>query len=353
MKIPRIISVLLTFSLLPLCALASNQTDGVKDEIPYTPHDAKYAAYSHSKMDVYTEGDAPEDVPRGFSGYVMRLEGENSASGITVDFSDREIPASIIKSLRMRVYYPSVTKEVRITIDAGLSWVMRYEAKKPDEWNDITLEGAELSKLMNGNGNLGKFGFGFRYYSGNFNTVSYIDFVSVEFTETDTNPPVITYDGKTDVTMTAGKPLLLNATAYDEDEKREVNVKTVWEDGALDGDGLPVKGVHVCYLTAKDSFGNKSEIKLNVTVTDKDTEAPVINFGCTEINTVTGCIPALKFTASDNEDDAAVIQRWSDGALDRSGRLTQGEHELTLSSTDLTGNKTEMIIKVNVKEKPE
>ena len=227
---------------------------------------------------------------------------------------------------------------------------MRYNATKPDEWNDIKLSGADLSKLANEDGNLGKFGFGFRYYDGNFNTISYIDYVEVEFENADENPPVITYDGKTEITMTEGKPLVLNASAYDNEEKRDIKVWLVWEDGALDENGLVVKGKHVCYLTAKDGFGNKAEIKLDVTVTDKDTEAPVINFSCTEINTVKGCIPALKITATDNEDEVKVIQTWSDGALDKAGRLTEGSHELTLTATDLTGNKTETVIKINVKE---
>lgn len=350
MKIRRIIAFILVLSVLPLSVAASPENGGVKDEIPYTAHDAKISPYTCNKMEIFTESDAKNNVPEGFTGYVMKLTGVNSASGITVDFSDMEIPASVIKALKMRVYYPSVTKEVRITIDAGLSWVLRCEAKKPGEWNDITLDGSELSKLMNEDGNLGKFCFGFRYYDGNFNTLSYIDCVSVEYKNKDENPPVITYDGKTDITMTEGKPLVLNATAYDNDEQRDIRVNQVWSDGALDENGLPVKGSHVCYLTAKDGFGNRAEIKLNVTVTDKDTEAPVIKFNCTEINTVAGCIPALKITATDNEDDVTVKQIWSSGAFDKSGKLTEGTHKLKLTSEDLTKNKTEMIITVNVKK---
>ena len=353
MKIRKIIACILVLSTLPLSVLASPASNGVTDEIPYVERDTNIAPYSYRKMEIFTESDAKGNVPEGFTGYVMKLTGDNSSSGITVDFSDREIPLSVIKALKMRVYYPSVTKEVRITIDKGVSWVMRYVASKPDEWNDITLEGAELSKLANTDGNLGKFCFGFRYYDGNFNTLSYIDYISVEYVNADTEPPVIKYDGKTDITMTEGKPLVLNASAYDNEEKRDIKIKQVWSDGALDGNGYPVKGNHVCYLTAKDGFGNVSEIKLNVKVTDKDTEAPVINFRCTEINTVAGCIPSLYITATDNEDNVTVVQTWSEGALDKAGRLTEGAHELKLTSEDLTGNKAEMIITVNVKNRLE
>ena len=117
MKIKRIIAFIITLSVMPLYALASPSSSDVRDEIPYVKHDSQISAYTFNKMEVYTESDAPDSVPSGFTGYVMKLTGTNSSSGITVDFSDREIPMSIIKSLRMRVYYPSVTKEVRITTE--------------------------------------------------------------------------------------------------------------------------------------------------------------------------------------------------------------------------------------------
>ena len=147
------------------------------------------------------------------------------------------------------------------------------------------------------------------------------------------------------MTTTEGRPLVIDATAYDAEEERSVPVRLRWQDGALDEDGLPVKGDHTCYITATDGFGNRAEIQLNVTVKDRDTEPPVINFACGEINTVAGCIPVLGVTASDNEDEVTVRQIWSDGALDGSGRLTEGVHELKLAASDLTGNTTEKTVK--------
>ena len=348
MKLLKFISFVLIFAMLPLYVFAAPSGSGITDEIPYTAFDPSVDPYSYSKMECFEEDGASAGVPEGYTGRVMKLTGGNSSVGLTMDFSDRQIPLSIVKALHMRVYYPKVTKEVRITIDAGHSWEMRYVAAKPGEWDEIVLDASQMSKLCNSDGTLGKFGFGFRFYDGNFNTVVYVDCVYAELVDSDGVPPVITYDGETEITMTAGKPLVTGATAYDEEEKREFPVVAEWEEGALDENGLPKKGVYTCYLTAKDSFGSRSQIKLTVTVTDKDVEAPVINFKSGVINTVKGCIPALDITASDNEDDVKVEQSWSDGAIDENGRLTEGVHELKLKTADLTGNATEKTVTVNV-----
>jgi len=39
---------------------------------------------------------------------------------------------------------------------------------------------------------------------------------------------------------------------------------------------------------------------------------------------------------------------WSEGALDNRGRLTEGEHILTITATDTTGNTTQKTVKVVV-----
>lgn len=344
-RMKKILSLLTALSLFPSGVIAASD-GGVKAEIPYTDRDPKISAYSYDKMDVYTKDNAPNDVPEGYEGYVMKLTA-SSSSGITVDFSDRHINPSVVKALHMRVYYPDTTKEVRITIDAGYSWVLRHQANSPGRWEDVTLSSqSEIKKLCNASGELGKFGFGFRFYDGKGTSVAYIDTVRVELVESDGVPPVITYDGPHDISMTAGKPLVTGATAFDEYEGRAFPVVAEWSDGSLDGNGLPVEGEHVCTLSATDSFGNRSEIKLNVKVGARDTEPPVINARFDRITTAAGCIPALGLTATDNEDDVSVTETWSDGALDAAGRLTAGEHTLTLTSADLTGNKTEKTVSV-------
>ena len=57
----------------------------------------------------------------------------------------------------------------------------------------------------------------------------------------------------------------------------------------------------------------------------------------------------LDLTAIDDHDgDVEVVMTWSEGALDSRGRLTEGEHTLTITAVDETGNKTEKVIPVIV-----
>ena len=183
MRIRRFLCTLMcmTLAMTSLFPATAAGQEEIKGEIPIAAHDPKTSAYRYSKMDIYSQEEAVEaGVPFGYSGYVMGLTGD-SAVGITVDFSDRNIPLSVVKALHMRVYYTDKQREVRITIDAGVSWVMRYEAKKPGEWEDVVLSNpSELKKLANDDGMLGVFGFGFRNHDGTRGSTAYIDEISAE-----------------------------------------------------------------------------------------------------------------------------------------------------------------------------
>ena len=310
--------------------------------------DTKTSAYWFSSRVIYDgEKAASEGVPEGYEGLVMKLVGD-SAAGFTVDFSDLCIPVSSVKALHMRVYYTDKQREVRVTIDAGTSWVLRHEAKKPGVWEDVVIsDAASLKLLANEDGRLGVFGFGFRNYEGTRNSTVYVDEIRAELIAPDSDPPVIRYDGPDHVITTEGKMFTLPVTAYDEYEKVDFPVSCVWDKPATDEDGKLVKGEYTLTLRASDSFGNAEEKVLTVTVGDRDTEAPVIRFTPTVIDTVAGAYNALRFEATDNCDDVTVIQNWSEGALNRQMRLTEGTHTLTLTASDLSGNSTEMTITVN------
>ena len=58
----------------------------------------------------------------------------------------------------------------------------------------------------------------------------------------------------------------------------------------------------------------------------------------------------MVIAAADNEDPVLVDQTWSNGALDGEGCLTAGEHTLTLTSEDFTGNIATRSVKVIVGE---
>ena len=58
----------------------------------------------------------------------------------------------------------------------------------------------------------------------------------------------------------------------------------------------------------------------------------------------------FEITVRDNVDDIDAVLTWSEGAIDASGRLCAGEHTLTVTATDLSGNKTEDVIILHVIE---
>ncbi len=341
MRTVKVLSVIicLTMIMSNMVYSASN----IKDEIPYTDtRDTVTSPYWYKKLDTYSSGEAAAaGVPEGYEGYVMKLVGDSEV-GLTIDFTDRQIPISSVKALHMRVYYnePKI-REVRVTIDAGHSWVLRHEAKKPAEWEDVVITDPNSLKLLaNEEGRLGRFGFGFRFQNGTFNSVVYVDEIRAELIDDDKTPPVIYYDGEDHIVTTEGKPFVLNVRAYDEGEKAEFKTEYVWSENATDDDGKLVKGEHSLTLRARDSFGNTSEKKLTVTVGDRDVTAPLIKFSRDKIDTVAGAYVKLDIKAEDDCDEVTVLQEWSEGAIDNKGRITEGAHTLTLTCSDLTGNTT-------------
>ncbi len=350
MKKIRIISLFLSLFMLTgsVTTLSATELPEYYSELPVAKkRDTTTSPYWYNRMKVYTADQAQEkNIPFGCSGFVMELTGD-SAVGVTVDFTPLEIPVSIVKALHMRVYYGTEQLELRISIDAGYSWVLRHEAKSPGQWEDVVVtEPSALKKLANEDGNLGVFGFGFRNQNDTRNSTVYVDSITAELVESDGEPPVIKYDGPTEITTTAGKKLVLPVTAYDEQEKLEFPLEYVWEPACLDENGLMTEGEYTLTLRATDHYGNSSEIKLHVKVGEKDVTPPVIHYSAEEINTCAGALPVLNFKVEDNCDDTIVTLEWSEDALDKRGTLLPGTHTLTVTAEDLTGNRTVKTIKV-------
>jgi len=318
-----------------------------REEIPYADFDRTIAPYGCRTMKIYTADEtARAGVPAGSSGYVIELTG-SGGTGLMLDFSDRGVNVSAIEGLFMRVWYSEGTKEVRLSNTGGSGWLLRHPAKPEGGWEDILVtDGVTLEKLFGATSRCpARFGLAFRYLD-SIEHAAYIDEVSLRLKASDNLPPVITYTGPAEIRTTEGKPFTVNATAYDEYEKAYFPVLPVWPEGALDENGLMQKGTYSVILRTQDSFGNASELPLRVIVGNKDTEPPVIHFPASEIHTFPGTKPQLEITATDNEDEVTVVQDWSEGAIDASGRLCPGTHTLTLSSQDLTGNKTVKTVRI-------
>ena len=176
-----------------------------------------------------------------------------------------------------------------------------------------------------------------------------LDYASIA----DTVGPTITIpfgDGET-FNTTAGKAINFIAEAYDEyDDVRSIIVGEL-SAGALDENNKLVQGNHTVTFTARDLSNNESTKVLNVVVGEKDTVAPVINCNFDTIYVPTGTYNCLAFTATDEIDGEIKCEyEYSENAVDSKGRFLAGTHTITITATDLTGNKAAKNISIVVSD---
>ncbi len=358
-----IFSLLLVLSLLlgSFAVYAAGPDAGVgKDEIPYGPNNSSIGGYRYSEFNMMTEAEAKASgVPAGSSGYVLALTNSGGNAGFIMDFGDRKVPVSAIESITFRVWCSENTKEVRITDNVGKSWFLRAVPSAKKQWIEITMtrdgknfaDNHVMADFADENGFFKPVNFGFRFTDDNKTTV-YIDSITVNMREPDTEPPVITYEGEKTIKVAQGAAFSPDATAFDKYENRAVEVKQLWSENAFNADGNLQKGSHICTLQATDLSGNTAEIKLSIEVGDQDTEAPVICFTSDTLHVATGSFNFLKVAATDNVDTIETVLTWSDGTFDSRGRFAAGTHTLTVTATDNSGNKTEKQITVTVSDTP-
>ncbi|MBE6684269.1 MAG: hypothetical protein E7592_01290 [Ruminococcaceae bacterium] len=354
-----IVSIIVVFSLLlsSVSIYAASFEDGVgKDEIPYGEDVEGVTGYTYTDFNMMTADEAAAaNIPEGYSGYVLALTNVEG-TGITLDLSEQKVVVNAIESITFRVYCTANVREVRITDDAGASWISRVVPSATEEWIDVTItkDGDNISKsegmacFADENGYFKPVNFGFRFTDSESTTV-YIDSITFNMKEADTVAPVITYNGESAISTTEGKTFELDLTVWDEYEERAITPEYIWSDGALDENGLLTAGEHSCTVRATDTAGNSSEITLTVTVGKKDVTAPEIDWSAESISALVGARCLLNIFATDDTDGEIEAElTWSNGALDNRGRLTEGEHTLTITATDATGNTTQKTVKVVV-----
>lgn len=324
-----------------------------REDIPYVGFDNKYSCYDGT-FEVYNFLEAQQaGIPEGYEDYVMVIRGSDAA-GVTVDFSEYGIPTSIIKSLTIRVLCEEGTKAFRVTHTAGTSWTINSTVTSFGTWETYTVtDQALLAGLADGNGYLGRFNVGFRFTSAG-NHRGYVDCVKVELMTGDSNPPVITYNGETEIYTTCGKPFFADVSAYDADEKRNVPLTPFWSEGAIDADGLLLPGDHTVRLVAVDSFDNQSVLKLTLHVGEKDTEPPVIGYAPdnTHIIGYAGMLLSAVIPIADNSDPLGALDvtcEWDTQPTDGSLRLVEGTYTLTVTAQDLTGNRAVRVYTLTVR----
>ena len=326
--------------------------DGMgKEEIPYGADDNVGTKYGHANFKMMNETQAAAaGVPEGYSGWVLAVD-PKITDGISIGIDLTDIKTSDIIRIRIRVWCPAGTKQdskeggIRFTGNGKTSWNMLASPEELCQWVDVTLEKSSFASFdYDGDGYCDPFNFCLRKATG----TAYIDHIIVDLKEKDVVPPVITYDGETDIITTAGKVFKIDATAFDERDNKSITPEYIFSEGAVDESGLLLEGEHTCTVKYTDAAGNVSEINLTLKVNPKDTSAPVLNWAPDKIYANTGARPLFDITATDDRDgEVEVTAVWSDGAIQR-GKLCTGEHTLTLTAFDGTGNKVEKVIDVIV-----
>lgn len=328
------------------------------EKIPHVPHDTAIAdeVYDGTATELSSTEAEAKGVPAGYVGSVYEISEtpHDSYVGVCLDFSGYEIPINLVESISFNVLVPTSYSELRMRNGNTTDWVMRCSTASTGSWCDVTLTAdglnffgsAKMQTLANADGNLGSLCLIGRV-SGNY-TPYYIDGIVIKLKTDDKVAPVIRYSGKTDILTSSGKVFSPDIIAFDEMEGREIPLAYEWSAGALDTNGNMLEGEHTCRVSATDYFGNTSYLDLNVTVGPPDVEAPTITFLASEIFVSVGTFYRMVLVAEDNYDDVEVVEEWSEGAIDRGGRLSEGVHTLTLTATDLSGNKTVKVVTVHV-----
>lgn len=303
-------------------------------------------------------------VPEGAEGTVLKLSGEQPGVSAVLDYTNCRQSTYSLAEIRVKLYVPKGAREFNITCDGGDSFVARYSLGnyEAERWNDLSfysdginlVPGAKFTDLQNGNGRLGRLCFSVRLDETFEGTAEiYIDAISLKIDPDGTVPPDITYTGSDVLDYTAEKPLVLaDYSAHDAAEDRDVPVELGWDGKAgVDGRGNMIEGgPYTLVLSAENSYGLRSEKRISLTVRPKDTTPPEIIINTDTLYAAAGTKASMVIAAADNEDPVLVDQTWSDGALDGEGCLTAGEHTLTLTSEDFTGNIATRSVKVIVGE---
>ena len=330
-------------------------------EVPYsTERGSGVVAYWYKSINYMTEAEAEAaGVPEGYTGNVLEVVGvETGSIGFLLDVGERDIRVNDIESITFRIWCPEGTKEFRITDNAGTNWIVRVVPEKFADWIEVTVaadgeniySGKSFENFADTNGNFKPVNVGVRFKDGvsAVNQSFYIDSITFNMKELDTVAPVIEYDGESEISLTAGKKFVVDATAYDEYDGKNITPEYIYSEGAVDANGLLLEGQHTCTVRFTDATGNSAELVLTLNVEPRDTTPPALDWAPDKIFAEAGMKPKLTLSATDDRDGAVeVTAKWSEGAVIW-GRLVAGQHTLTVTATDSTGNKTEKTITVVV-----
>ena len=330
------------------------------DTIPHVPGGFKHGdgnTYGGT-LTRYTAENLPTGAPTDFAGGITELRSTSSRFGFYFDPTELCIPVDLIESITVRIYLlESGSNVFRMAFPGATDWLVLHDPGKSG-WCEYTIYSdgrgftngnlPKIAPLANDRGQLGAFGIAVKYPTAATEDVCYIDGITVTLKKDDGIAPEIKYDGEASIRTSMGKPFVLDISAYDVAEEREIPLCYDWSAGAVDADGNLQMGDHTVTISATDYYGNERSITLSVSVGDPDITAPTIEITVSEVYATVGSLYRFNVTAIDDYDRVTVIESWSDGAIDAYGVLSAGEHTLTLTVTDLSGNTAMHIINFHV-----
>lgn len=365
----RIISLLCAVVLLILSFSISCVAEGTDPlyTISANPTTSIYSKYKSTGIKVVTAAELEtKGIPSGYDGDVYSVVGKGSKAPI-IDFSAAKIPTSVIDTMTFKIYVGSGATaggypQIRISkpqSGGNDSWIVKkaVDTTAGKSWASVVLKSdgtgfASTSygfKNLSVDGYLAAFGLTLRHTADSTDIIYYIDDIILTYKTDDGVAPVITYTGEDVIEMPEFSEIPTNATAYDDFEKRNVDIYWEWPEGTkMTEKGTPVVGTYNANLCAKDFYGNTSRRAVKVVILQADFDAPEITLKADKVYAVAGTIPRLSIKATDDVGVKRTNSVWSENALDKRGRLTAGTHTWTVTAEDLSGNKTTKTVTVYV-----
>ena len=325
----------------------------VLDDVPTTGYIEGVSIYDGVTEYLTADEAIASGVPAGYSDGVLKVSGNVPRFGMTFDPTGLDIPIGLIDRITVRIFLYTAENGLRICNHGAANWNVLTNATA-GAWMEYSLSadgsgfsnGYKMSDLSDEDGQLGIFSIATKDESGN--NVFYIDSITINLKKDDKVPPVINYDGETDITTSAGKPFILDAVAIDELSGSAVELEYSFSDGAIDANGNLLEGEHECRVSATGYYGHTSYIDLNLTVGPKDVTAPEILIATEEIYAPAGAVWCVEVLGIDDYDKVVVEEKWSKKPTDIGGRLVAGEYALTLTCVDLSGNTSTKTVKLHV-----
>ena len=165
------------------------------DSVPYTSYIDGVSIYDGKVEDLTADEAASLGVPAGYSGNVLKVSSSNPRFGMTFDPTGLNIPIGLIEYISFRVYMNVSTNALRISNCGATEWIVLANLT-PGAWVDYTIsaDGSgfsnshKMGSLADEDGNLGIFGIGTKYESGDY--AFYIDSISVKLKDDDGEGPV-------------------------------------------------------------------------------------------------------------------------------------------------------------------